>query len=653
MPDTPDDRRGSARTARWVYGLDVLTILLLIGAVFVLVEGGVVVQWAEVRISIRSAWRLFAWSAGVAALRHALCRRPAIHEVLWGGLRAAFRPRRLLADDLESLGRATVEASRPAWRRLRGAAGVLLLYAALTAIMTYPQVRQMHGVSIDTGDPLFSTWRLSWFAHQLPRDPAHLFDANIFYPEPRTLAFSDAMLVPSLMAAPLVWLGVHQLTACNLLLLAGFALSGASMFLLVRSLTGHVGAALFAGFVFAFLPFRFMHYAHLELQMSLWMPLCLWAFHKCVAHGRLRDGLLTGLFLVLQTLSSWYYGIFFATFLIPVAGAVLVGTGWTRARRALVPLLAGALLAAALIAPFSVPYFKARQSLGERPVSEIQFYSATPANYLAAHPRNALLGSITAQWGGQERELFQGIAVPIIALAGLWPPLSAARIGYALGLVLAFEASLGLNGVVYPWLHDHVLPYRGLRVPARMAMIVGLTLAILGGYGVARMCTALRARRAAVLACIFLMLLVFSEYRSTLTLRNIWDEPPPVYAALPATHPSVLLNLPLLVPDVAFEPAYMYFSTWRWDTLVNGYSGYSPRSYSRLLDVMHDFPTDAAVDELRRRRVEFILVHGAFMRVGQYQQLVARLDARQELRLVGTSRWEGRETRLYEMRARP
>ena len=39
-----------------------------------------------------------------------------------------------------------------------------------------------------------------------------------------------------------------------------------------------VAAALFAGFIFAFLPYRFMHYAHLELQMSQWMPLCLWRF---------------------------------------------------------------------------------------------------------------------------------------------------------------------------------------------------------------------------------------------------------------------------------------------------------------------------------------------------------------------------------------
>ena len=110
-----------------------------------------------------------------------------------------------------------------------------------------------------------------------------------------------------------------------MLLLSGFALSGVAMFVLVRSLTRHVGAALFAGFVFAFLPYRFMHYAHLELQMSQWMPLCLWAFHRTMANGRLRDGLLTGLFLALQTLSSLYYGIFFASFLVPVGAAALIG----------------------------------------------------------------------------------------------------------------------------------------------------------------------------------------------------------------------------------------------------------------------------------------------------------------------------------------
>ncbi len=96
--------------------------------------------------------------------------------------------------------------------RILWAAAVILLFAALTAFMTYPQIRFMDdAVAIYEGDALFSTWRLAWVAHELPRDPFNLFNANIFYPEKGSLAFSDAMIVPALMAAPLLWAGVPQI----------------------------------------------------------------------------------------------------------------------------------------------------------------------------------------------------------------------------------------------------------------------------------------------------------------------------------------------------------------------------------------------------------------------------------------------------------
>src|SRR5262249_57560090 len=115
------------------------------------------------------------------------------------------------------------------------------------------------------------------------------------------------------------------------------------------------------------------------------------------------------------------------------------------------------------------------------------FERGTPENYRAAHSRNGLLGEVTSKWGGQERELFQGIVVPALAVVALWPPLSTARLAYGAGLVMAFDMSLGLNGVLYPWLHDYALPYRGLRVPARMAMLVGFSLAVLAGFALARL----------------------------------------------------------------------------------------------------------------------------------------------------------------------
>ena len=102
----------------------------------------------------------------------------------------------------------------------------LALFVALTAVMTWPQVLRMSDGVHDPGDPLMVTWVLGWVAHQLPRAPAHIFDANIFYPERNTLAYSETLLVPGLFAAPLHWLGVAPILIYNLVFLSGFALSG-------------------------------------------------------------------------------------------------------------------------------------------------------------------------------------------------------------------------------------------------------------------------------------------------------------------------------------------------------------------------------------------------------------------------------------------
>jgi hypothetical protein len=644
------DRFDPRALPTWARGADILTLALLIVAAYVAVHGGFVLHPAGLRLSVRSGLRVLGWAAGIFVVRHAFLPQPAAHTWMPAALATAARRQGPLFDDLEFAGRRRPAAIPQSRRRsVLITAVVVVVFALLTAGMTWPQIRRLDSVSPDTADPLLSTWRLAWIAHQLPRDPLHLYDTNIFYPERATLAYSDAMLVPALMGAPLIWSGVHQLYASNLLLLSGFALSGVTMFLLMRHLTGRTDAALVAGFIFAFLPYRFMHYAHLELQMAQWMPLSLLWLHRTVASGRLRDGLLAGTFLALQTLSSWYYGIFFSTWVIPVAAALLIGAGAPAAWRAARPLAAGLLVAVLLVLPFSLPYFSARRAVGERPLDEIEFYSATPRNYLAAHSRNALLGKRTTGMGGQERELFSGIAVPALAIVGMWPPLSAARVGYAVTLAVAFELSLGFHGLVYPWLHEYVLPYRGLRVPARMGMLVGLSLAILAGFGVARLCARVRRPAAAAALCIGIGALVFVEYRSRLLLEYIWLRPPPVYDAISAEPNAVVLELPMIAPDVALEPAYMYFSTFDWHRLVNGYSGFSPPSYQALLRLMATFPNDEGMSELRRRHVSFIVVHGAFYKPMEYDDVVRRLDERRDVQLIRTSRWQRRDSRVYRL----
>ena len=70
--------------------------------------------------------------------------------------------------------------------------GVALLFVALTVAMTWPQARHMGTQVYDADDPLLSIWRISWIAHILPVNPTQIFNGNIFYPEPRTLAYTDS-----------------------------------------------------------------------------------------------------------------------------------------------------------------------------------------------------------------------------------------------------------------------------------------------------------------------------------------------------------------------------------------------------------------------------------------------------------------------------
>src|SRR6476646_10441548 len=68
----------------------------------------------------------------------------------------------------------------------------------------------------DNADTQLNEWILAWVAHQLPRAPLHLFEANIFYPAHDALAFSEPLIVPALIGAPLAWAGASPVLVHNI-----------------------------------------------------------------------------------------------------------------------------------------------------------------------------------------------------------------------------------------------------------------------------------------------------------------------------------------------------------------------------------------------------------------------------------------------------
>src|SRR5258708_38022284 len=258
------------------------------------------------------------------------------------------------------------------------------------------------------------------------------------------------MFVEGTLAAPLVWAGMAPVLVHNLLLLGAIAVSGVSMLGLARCLAGSRGAGVLAGSVFAFAPYRVEHVMHMELQWAMWMPLAFLALHGTFDTGKWKYGLGTGACVALQMLSSIYYGIFLAS-LIALGAVLLVA----RDRKvplpgALLPLAAGAVLAAAISGVYAMPYLRVHGRMGDRPAAEIAAFSARPSNYLAAPPANWLYGRHSASRGGAERRLFPGLIPVVLAVAGLLLRSPSRRaIVYLLLLVAAFETSLGFGGYAY------------------------------------------------------------------------------------------------------------------------------------------------------------------------------------------------------------
>jgi hypothetical protein len=618
---------------------DLLAALLFLLGTIALVTPGMEFDLGVMRLSIRSAWRPYLWALAVLGIRHWFVPQPASLDWL---LRRAQGP---LPFDERAL-----FFEHVSWRQRLGRLALLvLIFSAIAAALTWPQVARLDSVP-DLGDPLFSIWRIAWVSHQIVRDPLHLFDGNMFFPERLTLTYSDSVIVPALMSAPLFWLGVHPVLTYNLLLLSGFVLSGVTTFLLVRALTGRVDAALIAGAIFVVYPYRFEHYPHLELQMTMWTPLTLWALHRTMAAGRMQDGLAAGLTFALQMLSSLYYGLFLAVYLVPVGGALWLARG--RPRRPLLALAAGGVLALALVSPVIFAYTSNKAMVGDRGADQVEFYSAEGPDYLKPHFRSLVYG----QWadGGQpERQLFPRVMPVVLASTALWPPLSVARIVYTLALVTAVDGSFGLNGGYYPLLYTYVSPYRGLRVPARFSIFVGLTLAILAGLGMARLFERHPRSRAVVAAGA--LVLVLLEAMPRMPLERVWPAPPPVYASLASEPSAVLAEFPMPAAPIAyfFDTRYLYFSTYHWHPIVNGNSGYFPASYEEMIERQRAFPSNTAVNDLRRRGVAFVAVHGAFLERRRYSEIVSALDRRRDMELVVAAPWEGRESRVYRLRSGP
>ncbi len=244
------------------------------------------------------------------------------------------------------------------------------LYSVIALAMTWPLAAGLtRDIPWDLGDSVLNIWILQWGADHWLRflggDLGALrgyFHANIFYPEPLTLAYSEHLTAQVLQILPVYALTGNIVLSYNLLFLSTFVLSGLGTFLLVRELTGSARAGFVAGLLFAFAPYRIGQFSHLQVMSSQWMPFALYGFRRYFETRRAWPLAGAALALVAQNWSCGYFLLYFAPFVAAYVIYEIADRGLWRDARVWASLCAAAAAVLGATVPLLLPYLELRRA---------------------------------------------------------------------------------------------------------------------------------------------------------------------------------------------------------------------------------------------------------------------------------------------------
>ena len=506
--------------------------------------------------------------------------------------------------------------SRPAALQ---AFGALVLFGVLAVIHTWPLASAPASLGrTDNKDTVLNTWALAWVAHALTTEPSRVIDGNIFHPERHTLAFSEPVIVPGLLSVPVRAAGADPVLSYNLSLLVGYALSAWAMQWLAWRWTGHYGASLVAGSLFAFNAHALVSMGHIQAIHAYGLPLLLVGLDGLIdpAGRRLWHGLLAGAATGLLALTSGYltiFGIVTALLVIAVRARDL----FTGPHRPLVVAgLLGAVVAGALVTPVLRAFVAVRQTHGfERSLELVTQMSANPAAYAATPARihEGWARDVYARRAPRD-SLFPGVVATALAVTGvaLWRPRRAAQLWIAVavavaGLLLSFGPATPLYQPFYA-----LVPFAsGVRAASRFGVLWLTGVAILAAFGTAVLASRRTARMALLVSALALIAVNVEAFRGPVPFVPVTPVSP-LYDRLAGLPDGVVAEMPFWWDpiDVPRNADYMLGATHHWKPLLNGYSGFTPASYRRHADALWYFPfRPASFDMLRQANVRYVMLH--------------------------------------------
>jgi hypothetical protein len=496
-------------------------------------------------------------------------------------------------------------------RPRRRLALALLCYAIVGIATQYELVRAGLGAAtwrqqMLGQDCLLHAWAIAWDQHALVTAPARIADANIFHPERGTLLYSDHLLGPALVSAPLRLFTDHPLLVHNLVAVAAPVLDAVALFALAFDLTRSVPGAFVGGLVFGFAPLRLATDAcQVQMTAAWWLPLVLLGGLRAVRGEGRRWAAVAGLALLGEGLTSVYVTAFFLPFLGLAHVVWLRRYPWRASRGGWPALVAAEAAAGLVLAPTALAYRAVQADLGIERSPFLNAILSLQPGALGDLVPSITLGAMTflviARGRDLPRRFREARGLVLAVLAG--------ALVLALGPAITLPGDRGTIAGPYRLLVE--LPgFTALRVPGRMVHValVAASLVAAGGVVVVRE-VAWRAPAAATLAVVAAL---------------AWEGRPPRVGTQPVPRPERvhrvypwLATLPetTRIVEIPIDPfaglttLRQYASTVHWLPSLNGNTGIQPPVHAYMVKQLARFPSTDVVDDLARLGVTHVVVH--------------------------------------------
>jgi hypothetical protein len=540
---------------------------------------------------------------------------------------------------------------------LRRTGSIALLYFLATLVLTYPL--SLHPASLALGldaDSNLYLWTLAWDVHAFLSQPLAIFDANIYFPERHTLAYSENLIGSALVAAPVIWLTGNAQLALNVATLLSCALCGLGVYVLARRLGAGLPAAALGGLIYAFAPPRFLRIGQLHLTAVQWLPFALAYLHTYFEYGRRRDLRVAVFFFSWQALASGHGAVFAVMSIAALFVHQFVRGTRVEPGRWLKDLGVAGLVLLIPTLLVTLPYFAVqeemglRRTLGDYPPATAVSFLASPT-YLHRYIQSFMGLDDAIQTASAF--LFPGYLTLALAGAAFVPGAgpNAARWLYLaiaiLGVWLAVGPPLGLWPSVY-WLPG----LNFIRVPSRFTILALLGLSVLAAFGFERAVARAGGRGRLIAAAIAALILVcefavvpFGTVERPLELPGVdrW--------LASQVRPFAIAEVPVPRPEEAGwerrQSEYMLHSMAHWQKTVHGYSGFRPPVHELLFRQLRTFPDETSLEHLRRLGIRYVVVHRPWYSPDQLPLVDQRLEQFQDgLRLE----FEDESGRVYSLR---